>query len=201
MPYHGAARPGPLPPVAPAALEAQSYPKGLAVASEIEKENDWVMVGRVRRPWGSQGHVIVNVLSDTADRFAQGETLFIDGEPFTIEIARPSRKAMILKLEGVDSMEAAEALRGNTLTIPPSSLSSLPEDTYYHYHLIGMEVYTQEGRSLGILADILNTGSNDVYVVRKGPKDLLIPALPNVILEVDVAKGRMIVELLPGLES
>jgi 16S rRNA processing protein RimM len=51
------------------------------------------------------------------------------------------------------------------------------------------------------LADILKTGSNDVYVVRKGPKDLLIPALPDVILEVDVAKGRMIVELLPGLES
>jgi len=140
------------------------------------------------------------VLSDTANRFAQGESLFIDSEPFTIESARPSRKAMILKLTGVDSLRAAEALRGNTLTIPPSSLPSLPEDTYYHYHLIGMEVYTQEGRSLGTLADILITGSNDVYVVRKGTKDLLIPALPDVVLEVDVAKGRMIVELLPGLE-
>ena len=201
MPYHCAARPGPLPPVAPAALEAQSYPKSLAVASEIEKENDWVMVGRIRRAWGSQGHVIADVLSNTAGRFAQGETLFIDGEPFTIESARPSRKAMVLKLEGVDSLEAAEALRENTLAIPPSSLPSLPEDTYYHYHLIGMEVCTQEGRSLGTLADILNTGANDVYLVRKGPKDLLIPALPNVILEVDVTRGRMVVELLPGLES
>jgi 16S rRNA processing protein RimM len=170
------------------------------VASEIEKENDWVMVGRIRRAWGSQGHVIVDVLSDTADRFAQGETLFIDGRPVTIESARPSKKAMVLKLVEVDSPEAAEALRGNTLTIPPSSLPSLPEDTYYHYHLIGMEVYTREGRPLGVIADILITGSNDVYVVRKGTKDLLVPALPDVILDVDVSKGRMIVELLPGLE-
>jgi 16S rRNA processing protein RimM len=140
------------------------------------------------------------VLSDTADRFAQGETLFMNSEPVTIESAMPSRKAMILKLEGVDSPEAAEALRGNTLAIPPSSLPSLPDGTYYHYHLIGMEVYTQEGRSLGTLADIIITGSNDVYIVRKDAKDLLIPALPDVILEVDVSKGRMIVELLPGLE-
>jgi 16S rRNA processing protein RimM len=154
------------------------------VASEIEKENDWVMVGRIRRAWGSQGHVIVDVLSDTADRFAQGETLFIDGRPVTIESARPSKKAMVLKLVEVDSPEAAEALRGNTLTIPPSSLPSL----------------TKEGRPLGVIADILITGSNDVYVVRKGTKDLLVPALPDVILDVDVSKGRMIVELLPGLE-
>ena len=171
------------------------------MAPEVERGEEWVVVGRIRRPWGPRGEIIIDVQSDAPGRFTPGETLFTNGQPLTIERARPSKGAMILKLEGIDSQEAAGVLKGHTLTVSPASLPPPPEDTYYHYHLIGMEVYTRKGRLLGTLTEILSTGSNDVYVIKGEGKELLLPALADVILEVDVDKGRMMVELMPELES
>lgn len=171
------------------------------MAPEATNDTAWVTVGRIKRPWGVRGHVMIDVLSDVPNRFAQGESLFIDGEPFSIEQASPHNDTMILKLEGVDSLEEAAALRGRLLTVPSDSLPPLPKGTYYHHHLIDMAVYARDGRFLGKLTDIISTGGNDVYVVTLEGKEFLLPALDDVILEVDVDKGRMTVELLPGLEQ
>ena len=91
-------------------------------------------------------------------------------------------------------------MRGALLTVPEDNLAPLPEDTYYHFQLIDLHVFSDEGEELGVIAEILDTSANDVYVIRKdaGP-DLLIPAIREVVLDVDVDGGRMTVHLTPGL--
>ncbi len=105
----------------------------------------------------------------------------------------------MVKLKGVDSPEAAKALAGATLEVLESDLRPLPDGTYYHYHLLGMRVVSIHGEDLGEIAEIVDTGGNDVYVVRGQRGELLLPATTDVIKDVDVAAGQMTVELLPGL--
>ena len=104
------------------------------------------------------------------------------------------------RLSGVEDRSAAETLAGAMLTVPEDSLDALPEGVYYHFQLIGMSVFAEDGEALGEIAEILETPGNDVYVVRKeGARDLLIPALKEVALAIDVPAARMTVRLLPGL--
>ena len=118
----------------------------------------------------------------------------------TVESARPHRAGIVARLSGVEDRNAAETLAGALLTVPEDSLDALPEGVYYHFQLIGMSVFAEDGEALGEIAEILETPGNDVYVVRKeGARDLLIPALKEVALEIDVPAARMTVRLLPGL--
>ena len=95
---------------------------------------------------------------------------------------------------------AAEALRGTLLTVPEQSLAELPEDTFYHFQLLDMDVYSDEGEYLGQVAEIIETPGNDVYIVRKpNERDLLLPAIRDVVLDVDTDLARMTVHLMPGL--
>ena len=162
---------------------------------------EWVVVGRVRSARGVRGQLRVEVMSDYPERFAPGQVLFIDGRAFRVERSALFKGDMILKLEGVDSRDRAETLKGCELTVPAESLSPLPQGRYYHYHLVGMDVHTKDGRFLGKLAEVLPTGGTDVYVVRAGGKELLLPALDDVVLEVDIDNRRMTVEVPPGLEG
>ena len=94
----------------------------------------------------------------------------------------------------------AETLRGSWLTIPESDLHSLPDGTFYHFQLVDMDVYTDDGEHLGQIAEIIETPGNDVYIVRKpDERDLLLPAIKDVVLDVDTEASRMTVRLLPGL--
>ena len=94
----------------------------------------------------------------------------------------------------------AETLRGSWLTIPESDLEPLPDGAFYHFQLVDMDVYTDDGEHLGQIVEIIETPGNDVYIVRKtNERDLLLPAIKDVILDVDVESSRMTVHLLPGL--
>ncbi|MBI4337129.1 MAG: 16S rRNA processing protein RimM [Chloroflexi bacterium] len=159
----------------------------------------FVVVGRVLKPWGMRGALRVAVLTDFPQRFAQGSRFYIRGVVYECHWVRRERSTVILKLVGVDTQEQAEALRGQELEIPDSSLMPLPLGTYYVFQLVGLEVYTTQGEALGRVVEVLQTGSNDVYVVRGQGSDLLIPATQEVVKEVDLLGQRMVVELLPGL--
>lgn len=148
-----------------------------------------------------RGEFNVASLSDAADRFAAGAALWIDGERYTVERARPHKSGLAVKLKGVGSRSEAEALRGRLLEIPENELEPLAEDEYYRFQLIGMAVVDGDGRELGRLEEILPTGSNDVYVVRGPAGELLLPATDEVVKDVDVAGRRMVVELIDGLEE
>ena len=99
----------------------------------------------------------------------------------------------------IDDRDRAEELRGRYLRVPGSALAALDEGEYYLFQLMGLAVVTEEGRDLGPVKDILETGANDVYIVDTPTGELLLPAIPDVIKDVDLSAGRITVHLLPGL--
>ena len=159
----------------------------------------YVAVGLIAAPWSVRGDLKVQPLTDFPERFQRGAALWVRGRRIEVQRSRWSRGFVYLGLSGIDSRGAAEELRGVLLEVPESELTPLPEGQYYRFQVIGLEVRTPGGRSLGRVDEILSTGSNDVYVVRGGPRELLIPAIEDVVLEVDLEGGRLVVELLEQL--
>jgi 16S rRNA processing protein RimM len=158
-----------------------------------------VTVGRIVAAHGVRGEVKVEPLSDFPERFAAGSVLWLDGTPRTVERGRFQQRTVILKLEGVDTRNDAEALAGKTLLVPEAA-EIADEGVYYLHDVIGARVQTTAGEALGELADVFSTGSNDVYVVRGARGELLLPALDDVVLEVDLPGRRIVVEVPDGLE-
>ena len=153
-----------------------------------------VTVARVIKPFGLRGRVVVEPLTDFPDRFAPGSILLIDDQPFEITASRPQKQRWVLKLKGVNTPEDAETLRGALLQIPESDLRSLPEGQYYRFQIVGLLAVTKDGRELGPVKDVLETPANDVYRIQTPTGDLLVPALPDFVVEVDLQAGRMVVE-------
>ncbi len=121
--------------------------------------------------------------------------------PVRIERAQPDRGGVLLKLATIDDRAAAQRLRGGLLTVPTRDVEPLPEGSYYHFQIIDAEVWSEGGEHLGRVAEILTTPGNDVYVVRKaGRQDLLLPALSEVVLDVDLDARRVSVRVPEGIE-
>lgn len=164
---------------------------------------DWVAVGEVTAPFGMRGELKVRPLTDFPERFAQTSTLYVgdDHTPHAVEAARIQGAQVILRLAGVESIEAAETLRGATLWIPAAELLPLPPDTYYLHDLIGLRVRHVDGRALGVVSDVLTGLGNDLLVVREPESgaETLLPAVKEFIKRVDVAGGELLVEPVPGL--
>ncbi len=163
-----------------------------------------VAVARLLKPHGVRGEIEAKSLTDFADRIVAGRRLAISPEAggrreVTIESVRAKKGNLLLRLEGVDTPEAAADLRGAILTLPVDELPPLGPDEYYHYDLLGMRVATVDGRDLGLVEEILVTGANDVYVVRGHGREVLIPAIHSVVKDVNVEKKAMIIEPMPGL--
>ena len=153
-------------------------------------------------PWGIHGHLKVQPHTELADRFAAGSRLYLDGLPATVISSRPHRVGYVIRLDSVADRTTAESLRGTPLTVPEDDLAELPEGVFYHFQLIDMDVVSEEGERLGRIAEILETPGNDVYLVRKPDcRDLLLPAIRDVVLDVDIESGRVTVRLLPGLRQ
>ncbi len=159
-----------------------------------------IVVGRIKAAWGIHGDVKIDLLSDVPDRFEPGNTVHVDNRCTRVQRSRLVRGGMLLKLDIVNDRNQAELLRGQEITITPEQVSPLPLGSYYHFQVLGIDVLTQEGENLGKLHEIVETGANDVYVVRlEGRRDILIPALEDVILDVDLERGSMTVRLPDGL--
>ena len=112
--------------------------------------------------------------------------------------SRQDKAHLVVRLDAVGDRTTAESLRGSHLTVPREEVAPAPRGSYYHYQIIGLDVVTEDGASLGQVVQILQTGSNDVYVVRDGEgRETLVPALADVLLEVDPERGQMLVRLPP----
>jgi 16S rRNA processing protein RimM len=120
---------------------------------------------------------------------------------FRIRAARPHKGMVLLQLEGMETIEAAEGWIGCELLVDKASLPELEDGCFYWHQIIGMEVFAVDDRRLGRVAAIVETGSNDVYVVRDGQKEILLPAIDTVVTEIDPKKGVMRVDLPEGLED
>ena len=156
-------------------------------------------MGRVLAPVGVQGELRVEVSSGVPQRFAPGDVVYIEGSRFQVRDRRYVARGLVVKFHELDSHNAAEALRGMRIYVREKAVPPPPEDTYYYYQVLGMQVFTVEGEEVGTVTDILTTGANDVYVVRHERKETLVPAVADVVVEVDVEHRRMVVDLPAGL--
>lgn len=154
----------------------------------------------MRAPFGVRGELAVELLTDFPTRFEPGAALWAAGREYRVHGARPHRGGVLLDLRGIQSRLQAEQFRGLLLEVPEHELAPLEEGHYYRFQVIGMEVVDREGRALGRVAEVLETGANDVYIVRDAEGDLLVPAIDSVVERVDVGTGRMVVDLPAGLE-
>ncbi len=163
---------------------------------------EYLTVGRVVRPHGVRGAVLVESISELAAGLQSGVEIFLGSEARKAEVLRISKhqKRLILILKGLQTREQAEALRGQVVMLRVDQMQPLPEDSYFYWQILGMDVFDEDGKALGKIVEIIETGANDVYVVRAAEaKDLLLPAIAEVILSVDLEHSRMTVHLLPGL--
>ena len=162
-------------------------------------ENDYLIIGRVLAPWGLKGDLKAEIITDFPQRFAPGRTVYVGQTPMTVERSRFHKGNVILKLARVDSVEQVEALKGKYLQIPQSESMPLEDDEYYQFQIIGLEVSTTDGRMLGKIEQIIPTGSNDVYMVKGQDGEFLIPAIEDVVKQVDLDKETMTIEEIDGL--
>jgi 16S rRNA processing protein RimM len=162
-----------------------------------------VAVGKVTRAHGLRGEVAVEVRSDNPERFADGALVYTeDGRPLTIARAHPHGTRLLVAFEGVADRATADELRGRLLVVPEAWLPELPPDEYWPFQLEGCEVRTESGRPLGRLTEVIASPANDLWVATtEEGEELLLPAVREVIVEVDLAAQRVLVRDLPGLTT
>lgn len=165
------------------------------------REVRFLVIGRVLGPVGTTGTVRVQILTDFPDRFLQLQKVHLGDNlrPYHVASARLERGSALLKLAGIDDANTARSLSNQDVQIPIEEAVALPPDIYFWHQIIGLDVWTDDGRYLGKITDVLQTGSNDVYVVGEGPGEILIPAIDEVVCQIDLPARKMTVHLLPGL--
>lgn len=164
----------------------------------------YFVVGNIVNTQGIKGEVRVMPTVDDVSRFELLDHIFVDRKgnikEYEIENVRFHKQFVLLKLKNVDDMTTAETLKGTAVKITENMAVPCEEDEYYIRDLYDMEVVTVEGEKLGIISDIIFTGANDVYAVKNNEgKEILIPAIKDCIINVDVENNVMTVKLLEGL--
>lgn len=165
-------------------------------------ESLYLAIGFLRRPHGVQGEVIMDLHTDFPDRIKSGRKVYIGEkhEAFTIGSARVHGNGLLVKIQGFDTPETSGRFRNQWVYVQSTEVPALPEGKYYKHELIGLTVMVDDGSKLGLLNEVLETGANDVYVVRKEDgKEVLLPAIPDVVLEVNMDDRVMKVHLIDGL--
>lgn len=165
---------------------------------------EYIEIGQIVNTNGLKGVVKVNPFTDDISKFEDLKYVYIqlknELKKVKIEQVRYNKNQVLLKLEGIDSIEEAEKYRNFYLKTEKESQEDLGEDTYYIVDLIGLDVYSDKNEYLGKIEDVFLTGSNDVYVVKDNlGKQILIPAIADVVKEVDLKNKKMIINLIPGL--
>ena len=176
-------------------------PSGSEEDFKSASEPDFLIVGRIIRPHGVRGEVSMKIITDYPERLIDAEILYVGPtyHPHRIVSARRHRGAILLLFEGVSGRDDAEVFREQFVYIRMQDAVPLEEGEYYFYQLKDIRVVTDEGEELGRLVDFIETGANDVYIVHGPRGELLLPAIPEVIMHVDVDSHIMTVHLIEGL--
>jgi 16S rRNA processing protein RimM len=148
----------------------------------------------------------MEILTDYPERIPQRDYVYLarPGTPdhvtrYPVEAVRPHKGVLLIKLGGCDDRDGAEALRGMLVQIPSTEAVPLEEGEYYHFQLEGIDVQTDAGEWLGQVAEVLEAGAHDVFLVRGPRGEVLLPSVEDVILQLDLEARKMIVHLLPGM--
>lgn len=162
----------------------------------------FLVVGKLRRPHGLRGDMLMEVITDFPERLRPDVTVFIGEthQPFLIHCSRKHGQALLISFQDYSNIEEVGHLRNQMVYVRADDRPPLPEGEYYYHQLLGLRVITEDNRFIGTLTRILETGANDVYIVRSDSgKEVLLPAIKTVVREIDVDGGEMRVHILPGL--
>jgi 16S rRNA processing protein RimM len=193
-----------LPPAPPPGRRPRRQPKTPRPPLPIPEwsKPERLIVGRLLAPHGYDGACRLEILTDYPERLIRLRRVYIGDEPRPRRVTRAQLHPpyALMWLAGVTDEQAASALRGALVRIDHDQAAPLGEGEYYHWQLIGARVVDEAGAPLGVLIEIIQTGANDVYVLRTPPGgELLLPAIQEVIRHVDVDQGVITARLLPGL--
>ena len=162
-------------------------------------EPEYITIGTIVSRWGLQGHIKVKVETDFPQRFSSSSQVYVDRQSVVIDETSWHKGNVIVKLRGVDTEEDADEMIGHVIEVHHSQLFSLKDGEYFHYQLIDLEVITSDGDVIGKISEILSVSSADVYVIKGESDDILIPATDEIIKNVDLDKGIMVIEPIDGL--
>jgi 16S rRNA processing protein RimM len=173
-------------------------------ANEDVREDDLISVARIARPQGHRGEVIADLLTDFPERFARLGRVYVkraDGRLLILDLenSRAHKGRVAFKFAGCDSVSGAEELRNARVMVPRDQLVELPEDTYYDFDLIGCEALSVEGQYIGRVEEVRNYGAAPLLVVRDGARELLIPLVLSICVEISTERKRIVVNPPEGL--
>ncbi len=168
---------------------------------------EWIEIGKLAKTHGLKGEIKFIPYFEEEDVRQNIRLAVLDPDPdpekpqdqLQVEAWRGSGKRMILKLKGCDSIESAQLLSGKTLYARAEDFAPLPENEYYRFQIIGLKVYDEHEKFYGRVEEIIETGSNDVYVVRNGDFELLLPMIDSVVQSIDLDQGKLIFRVVEGL--
>jgi 16S rRNA processing protein RimM len=171
--------------------------------SELSDEVPFIAVGRVTRAHGIRGEVSVLPLSQLESRFEPGSRLVVEGLDRTVTVgtSRPHRQRVLVWFEEVADRTEAESLQGRYLVVPSSEVPTLPDGEFWPHQLVGCEVVTDEGRPLGRIREVIHTPANDVWAADGPEGEVLVPALRDVVANVDLESRTVVVHEVPGLTA
>lgn len=164
-----------------------------------------MLVGRIVGAFGVTGELKLEPFTDFPERFSKLNEVYVGSQYKRHELVSSHRRLhgrtsfVLLRLKTVSTREQAQTLRGCEVWIPRSQAIRLPEGQYYADQIIGLSVETNTGVGLGVVEDVLTTGANDVYVVRNATEEVLVPAIRDVIQEIDVQNGKITIQLMDGM--
>ncbi|MEW6669621.1 MAG: ribosome maturation factor RimM [Thermodesulfobacteriota bacterium] len=169
-----------------------------------EDTEDLLLMGKVLRPHGLGGHLKVSSYARSEASFLNAGKVLVRTRAGclserAVRSVQPHKGAFIMKLEGIDTVEEAEACRGAAVLVRKEAFSRESEDEFFWHEIIGLEVYLNTGAYVGEVRHILPTGGNDLYVVSSGKSEVLIPAVHELVREIDLANRRIIVSDVEGL--
>lgn len=169
-----------------------------------DMKDSLLWVGRVVKTQGIRGEVKVSFSGEGTTTFCKGNVVYLENKKgerkrLTVHASRPCRQMTILSFQEVKRVEEAEALVDCSVYVAKESLGALPPGEFYGYQLLGLRVKTESGTFLGTLEEIMPTGSNDVFVVRRDAQEVLIPATDEVVVQVDLQEKTMVIRPLKGL--
>lgn len=163
---------------------------------------EFLVIGRLRRPHGVKGEILMEVLTDFPERVQVGMTVYLGDQylPVRINSIRPHVNALLISIDNYDNRESVGELRNLEVYIPSSSVLPLPEGEFYHHQIIGLQVIDETGLPLGHVIDLLETGANDVLIIHaERGNEYLVPVIDGVVTEIDLSRSRITIHPLPGL--
>lgn len=170
--------------------------------SSTSGEPEFLVVGKLGKPHGVRGEIVMDVYTEFPERLAPGVTVFVGSHYQAVQISktRPHSRGMLLGFEGYQSRDEVASLRNMLVHVRTADRPELPEGDYYHHQLLGLHVIDENGAEIGRITAIIDTGANDVYVIQnESGEEVLIPGIESVVKDIDLEKNRVTIHLLPGL--